>query len=127
MIVGLTLPACSQSQYGDECSENSEGKMGMLSGEPVADNGPVGGNIEQSMDSLDRSKLSRAMDGGIGKSTQWTNGSTGMTYMVTPTRKMTIGGNPFCRQYVISASRGGRSNQVNGTACVASDGSWHPV
>ena len=81
----------------------------------------------RSMDADDKKKLSRALDAGTGKSTHWENGVTGVSYTVTPIKKVVVQGNPFCRQYSIQASRGSNSKTMNGTACVTTDGSWHSI
>lgn len=133
-LLALTLAACS-SMYSQQQSSGqvvatggAQGEKAIeLSGEPVAATPPLAGNIEGSMDSNDRNKLSRALDGGIGKATTWTSSATGITYTVVPTRKISVGGNNLCRKYTITATRGGSQQQVSGSACVASDGAWHTV
>lgn len=87
-----------------------------------------GGEIGvRSMNADDRLKMSRALDAGIGKSTHWQNGVTGVGYTVTPTQKVTVRGNPFCRQYTVQAERKGFSRNISGTACVTTDGTWHTI
>lgn len=87
-----------------------------------ATKGPAVG--EKSMDVVDKSKLSHALDKPLGKSTQWTNGNTGISYTVTPTEKVTINGNSFCRKYKIVANKGKHSQEFDGTACVGADSNW---
>lgn len=79
------------------------------------------------MDGNDNVKMTRALDKPLGKATTWSNGRTGTTYTVTPTSKVTINGNPFCRRYTTTIMRNGSSREQSGTACVASDGNWHPL
>lgn len=133
IVLGSALGACSsmfsheQQGGGKAVASNGEEKPIELSGEPVADTAPLAGNIQSSMDENDRTRLSRALDGGIGKETRWVSGSTGITYAVVPTRKISVGGNSLCRKYTITASRGGSRQQVSGSACIGSDGAWHTV
>lgn len=87
----------------------------------------VSGDVGGRMDAIDRSKLSHALDRPIGKATSWTNANTGVTYTVVPVRKVTVNGNSFCRQYEVRASRGESQKNLDGTACVASDGQWQSV
>lgn len=87
----------------------------------------VGGNMRTAMDSVDRTKLSHALDSPPGKSTRWTNEVTGINYTVTPTQKLSINGNPYCRKYTVIASKGGKTREIRGTACVTADGSWQSV
>lgn len=87
-----------------------------------------GGDIGlKSMDADDKLKMSRALDSGTGKATHWENGATGITYMVTPIRKVVVQGNPFCREYSVQATRGSVTKNNSGTACVTTDGSWHTI
>lgn len=87
----------------------------------------IGGSIEKSMDQDDKVKLSRALDKAPGKTTSWENGLTGITYSVTPTKKIVINDNPFCREYHTTATKGGQTKEITGTACVAADGNWHTI
>jgi len=80
-----------------------------------------------SMDVNDKQKMSRALDAGTGKATHWENGATGVGYTVTPIRKMTVKGNPFCREYNVEATKGSVTKNSGGTACVTTDGSWHTM
>ena len=79
------------------------------------------------MDVNDKQKMSRALDAGTGKATHWENGASGVGYTVTPIRKVTVKGNPFCREYAVQATKGSVTKNINGTACVTTDGSWHAV
>lgn len=94
---------------------------------PLAANGEVGGHIALAMDGIDKSKLSHALDNPLGKSTTWTNQQTGTTFTVTPTQKVVLNENPFCRRYTVLAVRGDQRKQTQGTACVSSDSSWQAV
>lgn len=87
-----------------------------------------GGDIGlKSMDANDKLKMMRALDAGTGKPTHWENGATGVSYTVTPIRKVVVQGNPFCREYSVQASRGNATKTNGGTACVTTDGSWHTI
>ncbi len=103
------------------------------SGTPIAElpnqtsNNNIAGSFESAMTQEDKNKLSRALDGGLGKSTHWTNSATGYTYTVTPIRKVTIEGNPICRSFEAIATRGSSSRNTAGTACITADGDWHAV
>ncbi len=134
VVLGSVLAACSSmhsEQMGNGgtmmANAGEEGKAVELSGAPVADTAPLAGDIQGSMDENDRNKLSRALDGGSGKQTQWVSGATGIAYTVVPTRKISVGDNNLCRKYSITATRGGSTRSISGSACVGSDGSWHTV
>lgn len=126
VAAGLILSACSQfSTKSTDTMQVATNSPGGLT--EATSNAPVGGSAENSMDEIDKSKLSRALDGGLGKATSWENANTGTTYTVVPTAKLTIGGNPFCRKYTVTKEKGTNKNEVNGTACVSTDGAWHPA
>lgn len=86
--------------------------------------GNIGGSIVNTMDGNDKVKLSRALDNAPGKSTQWKNSITGNNYTVTPTRKVNINNNPYCRTYQINAIVNNKEQSYSGTACISSQGSW---
>lgn len=102
-------------------------KMALMSGAPVENTGSIGGNIHSTMDSTDKTKMSRGLDNGLGKSTNWVNARTNMQYSVTPTATATIKGNPFCRKYSLTATKGDNTRNYSGVACLESDGEWHPA
>ncbi|MBA3660394.1 MAG: hypothetical protein H0W64_01570 [Gammaproteobacteria bacterium] len=93
----------------------------------MASQGEMGGNLSRAMDSIDKSKLSHALDKPVGKSSQWTNDSTGTKYTVIPVEKVTIEGNSYCRRYRTTAQRNGNANESVGVACVGADGNWQQV
>lgn len=87
-----------------------------------------GGDIGlKSMDANDKSKMSHALDNATGKSTHWENGVSGINFTVTPTKKVVIENNPFCRHYLVVVAKGNYQKQFNGTACVTTDGGWHTI
>ena len=87
----------------------------------------IGGSIEKMMDADDKLRMSRALDKSPGKTTTWQNPNTGISYAVTPVKKVVLRDNPFCREYRTTASKGEQSKEMTGTACVATDGNWHTV
>ncbi|HTM63283.1 MAG TPA: RT0821/Lpp0805 family surface protein [Gammaproteobacteria bacterium] len=91
----------------------------------VAGGGPLGGYLEQFMDSNDKSKMVRALDGGLGKANRWKNPVSGAEFSVTPLSKAGGQGGGICRNYSISMVKSGISDSVNGTACIGDDGVWH--
>lgn len=84
----------------------------------------LAGSLSNMMDVNDRTKLSHALDKAPGSSTAWVNSNTGISYVVVPTKKITINDNPYCRAYNVTASKDGQSRELSGTACVSPDGSW---
>ncbi len=131
-VLGLT--GCStnffssqQTASGQRYANNSSASVGGSAENPVATGVAPGGSIANKMDEADKSKMFHALDSAPGKATNWTNPNTGISYTVTPTKKVTLNGNPYCREYETTAVKGERQNQLNGTACVGQDGQWHSV
>lgn len=93
----------------------------------VASSGQLGGQLASSMDSLDRSHLSHGLDGPVGRATQWISARSGVQYTLIPTRKFTMNGNSFCRQYTLTATRGAQSRTISGSACVDQNSNWESV
>jgi len=89
--------------------------------------GPLGGEAANRMDAFDRSKLSRALDGGIGKTSQWTNANTGITFAVTPTGITHVNGNPYCRQYTVTMTATGMMRENHGVACLNDNSNWQAM
>lgn len=118
-----SLTACSSNIF-------TQKPVGPISGKPQnstmtsSSEKEVGGSLRGSMDEIDRSKLYHGLDGALGKSTTWENPSTGISYTVTPVEKVAVGDNQICRKYTIHATRGGKEENFDGTACVGTDGNW---
>lgn len=84
----------------------------------------IGGSIGRSMDELDRMRTSQALEAvRTGVPSSWRNPDTGNQYTVTSTRTIEQASGP-CREYIIDAMIGGRTEKVYGTACRQPDGSW---
>jgi surface antigen len=140
IVTSMALAGCSNftgfSGFGTQRPSAGSAKTGLV-GTVVGKSGKAtnvnitmvgGGEIGlKSMNEEDKSKMSKALDAALGKSTRWENGITGIHYTVTPTQKETIQGNPFCRQYQVIAMKGENRKVINGTACVTTDGSWHTI
>ena len=115
-----TTPVVSQASDQNTIPETN------LSKTPVTGE-LIGGSIEKMMDADDKIRMSRALDKSPGKTTTWQNPNTGITYAVTPVKKVVLADNPFCREYRTTATKAEQSKEITGTACVAADGNWHTV
>ncbi|OGT45866.1 MAG: hypothetical protein A3E83_00620 [Gammaproteobacteria bacterium RIFCSPHIGHO2_12_FULL_41_20] len=87
----------------------------------------IGHAIGKSMDETDKMQMSQALNNPNGKSTSWTNKSTGTIYKVTPVKTVTVDGNPYCRKYRATAYIDGKKQQIYGTACRQKDGAWQTM
>ncbi|MDT8318895.1 MAG: RT0821/Lpp0805 family surface protein [Xanthomonadales bacterium] len=84
----------------------------------------IGGSIGRSMDDTDQMRTAATLENvRTGVPSSWVNPDTGYAYTVTPTNTYDAGTGP-CREYVLDAQIGGRTEQIYGTACRQADGSW---
>lgn len=97
--------------------------IGILGGALVG--GIVGNQIGQYMDRQDAARAQAVYVSESGRG-QWTNNQTGYTYTIKPV-KTYHKKERYCREYQTTATIGGRSRNVYGTACRMPDGSWKVV
>ncbi len=118
MVIGGVLGGLLGSQVGDGRGQTAATIIGAMAGMAI------GGSVGRSMDDVDRMKLAAAMETTrTGVVTQWQNPDTGYQYAVTPTQTTETSEGP-CREFTMNAQIGGTTEQVYGTACRQSDGSW---
>lgn len=124
VLFAMILAACSSNPL--TMKQNTHGNVpdGQEMRESTAS---VGGNLAKSMDSIDKDKLSHALDKPFGKETTWTNAMSGITYSVIPVKKETVNGNSFCRTYQVTATKGENKKEYSGTACVSDSGTWEGI
>lgn len=84
----------------------------------------IGRNIGRTMDEVDRNRLAQALETQqTGSSSSWRNPDSSAAYSVTPTRTYdTQSGR--CREFVMRATIDGVQENVTGTACRSSNGTW---
>jgi len=89
----------------------------------------VGAEVGKSMQSSDSTKTYNALNSNAtNQTTKWKNKNTGATYTVTPTTgRMTMNGNSNCREYRTTAVINGKKQQMYGTACRQTDGTWQAM
>ncbi len=118
-IVGGVVGGLLGSQIGDGSGQTIAIIVGSIAGSMI------GRQVGERMDETDRFNTAAALrDSRTGQGTTWINPDNGTRYTVTPTRTFDSGGAP-CRDFRVDANVGGEPNQqVSGTACLQSDGSW---
>ena len=118
-IIGGVVGGVLGSQIGDGSGQTVAIIIGSIAGSMI------GRQIGESMDETDRLNTALALrDSRTGEGATWVNPDNGARYTVTPTRTFENGNGP-CRDFRLDANVGGQPNQeVNGTACLQSDGSW---
>ncbi len=88
----------------------------------------VGGSIGRTMDQVDQNCVGQIMEHSpTGRAVEWQNPDTGVSYEVVPTQTRQDTQGRYCREYQTTATVGGRTQQVFGTACRQPDGSWQII
>jgi surface antigen len=88
----------------------------------------VGGSIGRTMDQVDQNCVGQIMEHSpTGRAVEWQNPDTGVSYEVVPTQTRQDTQGRYCREYQTTATVGGRTQQVYGTACRQPDGSWQII
>ena len=118
MVIGGVLGGVLGNQVGGGRGRTAAIIAGTMAG------AAIGGAIGRTMDEVDRMRTAATLENvRTGVSSSWRNPDTGYRYTVTPTETYETSSGP-CREYVIDAEIGGRTEQVYGTACRQPDGSW---
>lgn len=118
MVVGGLLGGIVGSQLGEGTGRTVATVLGSVIG------ASIGGSVGRSMDDSDRIKTAHALETvRTSVPTRWVNPDTRNQYTVVPTSTFDSPTGP-CREYVVNAVVGGRSDKVYGTACRQPDGSW---
>jgi len=85
----------------------------------------IGGSIGSSMDQTDVLRTQQALTyNRTGQQVSWQNPDTQAQYTVTPTNTFRNNSGQDCRSYTTVAVIEGKREELHGTACRQSDGSW---
>lgn len=118
MVIGGVLGGVLGHEVGGGHGKTAATILGTLAG------AAIGGSIGRSMDEVDRMKVGATLENvRTGVTTSWKNPDTNYEYSMTPTRTYETQTGP-CREYTLDAKIGGDDQQVYGTACRQTDGSW---
>jgi surface antigen len=121
IIIGAIAGGILGAQVGGGSGQVLATMIGTVAG------AAIGGSIGRSMDETDRMNASMTLENvRTGVSSSWINPDTGYEYVMTPTTTYDSGTGP-CREYMLDAVIGGRTEQVYGTACRQADGSWQII
>jgi len=119
-VVGGAAGAVIGAQVGDGSGRDIAIALGAIAGSMI------GAQIGRYMDEQDRTNTAIALEKNrTGEVSTWKNPDTGNNYAVTPTRTYEAAGQGPCREFTMDADIGGEPQQVYGTACRQSDGSWN--
>lgn len=118
-VLGGVLGGIGGNQVGEGKGRTAAVIAGTLLG------AAIGQSVGQSMDEVDRMKVNRSLETlPTGRATSWRNPDSGTRYAVTPTRTYHSESGTPCREFIMDAAVGGKTQQVYGTACRQEDGSW---
>lgn len=121
-VSGAVIGGLAGSQFG-----GGSGKMLAIGAGTLA-GAYIGGAIGKNMDDTDKLKMNQALENNaVGQPNYWKNNRTDNSYTVTPTKNVTVDGNPYCREYRTTAIIAGKRQQMYGTACREQDGTWKMV
>jgi surface antigen len=88
----------------------------------------IGSDIGRSLDRVDHAQVQRGLKfTPTGQTIAWNNPNTQTQYRMTPTRTYRAADNTYCRDYTTWGFVGGYEQQLHGTACRQTDGSWATV
>lgn len=118
-VVGAGVGAAAGSQIGKGKGQIAAVIAGTVIG------GLVGGSVGRSMDQADAQCLGQAMEHAqTGQTIAWRDPAQDADYRVTPTRTYQAQDGRYCREFTEAAVIEGQKQQLYGTACRQSDGSW---
>lgn len=121
VVIGGVLGGVLGHEIGGGHGRTAATIVGTLAG------AAIGGSVGRTMDEVDRMKVGASLETvRTGVTSRWQNPDTLYEYAVTPTRTYEVGDGP-CREFVLDAAIGGKTEQVFGRACRQADGSWKIV
>jgi YD repeat-containing protein len=116
-VVGSTTGAAAGAIIDDG------GAGGILLGAVLG--GLIGREAGEELDQRDRRQINQALEyNPTGRSSSWQNPDNGRNYQVTPTETFQSNNRP-CREFRMDID--GQRDDVRGTACRRSDGSWEII
>ncbi len=125
-LLGAALGGLVGSQFGKGSGRSVAIGAGVLAG------GFAGNQIGESLDCQDRRfNATTAQDSletqPTGTTSTWRNPDSGHEGSITPTRTYQRDDGIYCREFEQTVTIDGKTEQVTGTACRQSDGSWQIV
>ncbi len=124
-LAGAALGGLVGSQFGGGTGNKIAIGAGVLAG------GFLGNRIGESLDCQDQQYHYDTTQNALetqptGETSSWVNPDTGHSGEITPTRTYTAEGQP-CREFSQTIYVDGEYEEIEGTACRQSDGTWQPV
>jgi surface antigen len=122
-LIGSAVGAAAGGLVGSQFGKGGGNTVLTIAG--VLGGALAGGYVGRAMDPVDHGCVSRTLENTpTNQTVAWQNPDTKSSYWVTPTKTyQTQDGTP-CREYTTHALIDGKREQLHGTACRQSDGSW---
>ena len=121
-ILGAILGAVAGTQIG-----KGKGRVVAIVGGAVL-GGVLGGEIGRSMQQSDQAQVQQVFESNrTGQASTWQNPDTGSQYKLPPTRTYKTSTNQDCRDFKTWAVIDGYEEEIQGTACRRSDGTWQQL
>lgn len=123
---GAVLGGIAGGIAGSQIGKGQGRDVAMVAG--VLLGAALGSAVGSSMDTSDAMNTQRALENTeTGRSVAWTNPDSRTQYTVTPTNTFENKYGQNCRNYTTVAIINGKRENLHGTACRQSDGSWKAV
>ena len=129
--VSLLAPSCATKRgTGTAVGAGAGGVLGYAvgGGTGLLIGGLVGGALGytagRAREEEDRRRAAVALE--RNRTMEWRNAETGNSYRVQPTRTHRVDGRE-CRDFRMHADVDGKPDEITGTACRRSDGSWEAI
>lgn len=120
--VGAVLGGVTGAVIGSRASDPQERPVAIILGTTIG--AVIGAKIGEEIDNSDRACMGHALElAGERKTVVWTNGTTGVTYRLTPTRNLGNSRQP-CREFRTVMSAGKKREAISGVACRRGNGEW---
>ncbi len=121
-LIGATAGGIIGAQVGGGTGQVIATFVGAIIGSQV------GANLGRSLDQNDRARIGQALEySPSGRATEWVNPDRGTRYRVIPEPAYRPRSFETCRRYTMVGYINGRPQEIVGTACRQSDGTWKSV
>ena len=125
--VGAVLGGVAGGVIGSKVGSGEDRPVAIVVGTIIG--AVIGHEIGAEVDSSDRACMGHALElAGQSKAVSWTNSTTGLNYVLTPTRNFKQGGKD-CREFTAKVSKKGKKAKkgaapARAIACRAGNGEW---
>jgi surface antigen len=124
--LGAVIGGVSGAVIGSQIGKGSGRTVAIIGGTILG--AIVGGGIGDTMDNLDQNCVGQTLEHAPdGQPIRWNSAAENTEYQVTPLNTYQSADGRYCRKYRTNATIAGSTQEVYGTSCRQSDGSWKLV